>query len=242
MTRRRRESTSSSSRAPKTWCRCCAPARRGPTTVRARDGYRVTRYRPRIEGLFARIERWTCARRPATVHWRSISKDNILTVYGLDAQSRIADPEQSRPRLQLADLPQLRRQGQRHPLRLRRRERHRRRHDARAERAQPHQDRQPLSRSASATAIACRCSSTSTRDGRAAAISSRTTSTPRNGCSRSSSTTAKGTTAKRRRTRTAAFWRVADVAATRIGRCAAIRSPPIAPASRSALTGCAAAC
>lgn len=24
-----------------------------------RDGYRVTRYRPRIEGLFARIERWT---------------------------------------------------------------------------------------------------------------------------------------------------------------------------------------
>ena len=24
-----------------------------------RDGYRVRRYRPRIEGLFARIERWT---------------------------------------------------------------------------------------------------------------------------------------------------------------------------------------
>jgi hypothetical protein len=27
------------------------------------------------------------------VHWRSISKDNILTVYGRDEQSRIFDPE-----------------------------------------------------------------------------------------------------------------------------------------------------
>jgi hypothetical protein len=26
-------------------------------------------------------------------HWRSISRDNVLTVYGLDANSRIADPE-----------------------------------------------------------------------------------------------------------------------------------------------------
>src|SRR5438046_2151379 len=39
------------------------------------DGYRVRRYRPRIEGLFARIERWT--RDDGEVHWRSISKDNI---------------------------------------------------------------------------------------------------------------------------------------------------------------------
>ena len=54
------------------------------------DGYRVRRYRPRIEGLFARIERWT--RSDGDVHWRSISKDNILTVYGFDADSRIADP------------------------------------------------------------------------------------------------------------------------------------------------------
>jgi len=57
-----------------------------------RDGYRITRYRPRIEGLFARIERWTCLE-TGEAHWRSISKDNILTVYGLDANSRIADPE-----------------------------------------------------------------------------------------------------------------------------------------------------
>ena len=56
------------------------------------NGYRVRRYRPRTEGLFARIERWTKLDTPANVHWRSISKDNILTVYGLDGNSRIADP------------------------------------------------------------------------------------------------------------------------------------------------------
>jgi RHS repeat-associated protein len=56
------------------------------------DGYRVRRYRPRIEGLFARIERWSKIGSPSDVHWRSISKDNILTIYGLDSNSRIADP------------------------------------------------------------------------------------------------------------------------------------------------------
>lgn len=56
------------------------------------DGYRVRRYRPRVEGLFARIERWTSLHAPGDVHWRSISKDNILTIYGLGAESRIADP------------------------------------------------------------------------------------------------------------------------------------------------------
>jgi RHS repeat-associated protein len=56
------------------------------------DGYRVRRYRPRIEGLFARIERWSRIGAPSDVHWRSISKDNILTLYGFDTNSRIADP------------------------------------------------------------------------------------------------------------------------------------------------------
>ncbi|MGE3163994.1 MAG: SpvB/TcaC N-terminal domain-containing protein [Planctomycetota bacterium] len=62
------------------------------------DGYRVRRYRPRIEGLFARIERWTKLGTPGDVHWRSISKDNILTLYGYGdgdgshAAPRIADP------------------------------------------------------------------------------------------------------------------------------------------------------
>ena len=56
-----------------------------------RNGHLVKRYRPRIEGLFARIERWTRLIDGDT-HWRSISKDNILTVYGSTPESRIADP------------------------------------------------------------------------------------------------------------------------------------------------------
>jgi RHS repeat-associated protein len=56
------------------------------------DGYRVRRYRPRIEGLFARVERWSKIGSPGDVHWRSISRDNILTLYGFDTNSRIADP------------------------------------------------------------------------------------------------------------------------------------------------------
>jgi len=61
------------------------------TTV---PGYTIHRYRPRIEGLFARIERWT-DQTTGDVHWRSFSKDNVLTVYGGDSNSRIADPEDS---------------------------------------------------------------------------------------------------------------------------------------------------
>ncbi len=54
-------------------------------------GYTIHRYCPRIEGLFARIERWT---RQATgdTHWRSISRDNITTIYGKTLESRISDP------------------------------------------------------------------------------------------------------------------------------------------------------
>src|SRR4029453_18300689 len=57
-----------------------------------RDGYLVRRYRPRIEGLFARIEHWT-RQSDGDVHWRSISKDNITTWYGKTEESRIANPE-----------------------------------------------------------------------------------------------------------------------------------------------------
>ena len=55
------------------------------------DTYRIKRYRPRIEGLFARIERWTNIQSNET-HWRSISRDNITTAYGQTAASRIEDP------------------------------------------------------------------------------------------------------------------------------------------------------
>ncbi len=54
--------------------------------------YKIKRYRPRIEGLFARIERWTSQGDSKDTCWRSISKDNITTWYGKTAESRIADP------------------------------------------------------------------------------------------------------------------------------------------------------
>jgi RHS repeat-associated protein len=54
--------------------------------------YQVRRYRPRVEGLFARIERWANPANPAEIFWRSISKDNITTWYGKTEQSRIVDP------------------------------------------------------------------------------------------------------------------------------------------------------
>lgn len=54
--------------------------------------YQIKRYRPRVEGLFARLERWTNQTDPGDIFWRSISKDNITTWYGKTAESRIVDP------------------------------------------------------------------------------------------------------------------------------------------------------
>ncbi len=59
-----------------------------PRTVNG-VAYVVRRYRPRIEGLFARIERWTDS--DGVSHWRSISRDNITTLYGSTDESRIVD-------------------------------------------------------------------------------------------------------------------------------------------------------
>jgi hypothetical protein len=39
-----------------------------------------------------RIERWTRSA-DGDVHWRSLSKDNVRSVYGNDRGSRIADPD-----------------------------------------------------------------------------------------------------------------------------------------------------
>jgi RHS repeat-associated protein len=52
--------------------------------------YIIERYRPRIEGAFARIERWT-RRADGDVHWRTLSADNVLAIYGRAPRSRIAD-------------------------------------------------------------------------------------------------------------------------------------------------------
>ncbi|MFF4606443.1 SpvB/TcaC N-terminal domain-containing protein [Streptomyces sp. NPDC001339] len=66
-----------------------APVERARTE--AGRTFAVRRYRPRTEGLFARIERWTDTYSGET-HWRSVSKENVTTVYGRSAQSRVADP------------------------------------------------------------------------------------------------------------------------------------------------------
>ncbi|MDB5616721.1 SpvB/TcaC N-terminal domain-containing protein [Tardiphaga sp.] len=61
---------------------------------RVEDGYSVRRYLPRVEGAFIRIERW---RRfsDGDVHWRTVSRENMLVVYGKDENSRITDPHDS---------------------------------------------------------------------------------------------------------------------------------------------------
>ncbi|MEU4419672.1 SpvB/TcaC N-terminal domain-containing protein [Actinoplanes sp. NPDC024001] len=54
-------------------------------------GFRIDRFRPRTEGLFARIERWTRLA-DGDVHWRSTSRDNVTHRYGEHPAERIADP------------------------------------------------------------------------------------------------------------------------------------------------------
>lgn len=53
--------------------------------------YAVQRYRPRIESSFVRIERWTDVQ-TGDSHWRSITRDNVTTLYGKDDNSRIVGP------------------------------------------------------------------------------------------------------------------------------------------------------
>jgi RHS repeat-associated protein len=57
--------------------------------------YRVRTYRPRIEGLFARIERWVQVDEPDNMFWRTLSRDNVTTWFGKSADSRITDPDDS---------------------------------------------------------------------------------------------------------------------------------------------------
>lgn len=59
------------------------------------DRYRVDRYLPRVEGLYARIERWTRLS-DDIAHWRVTTRDNVTSIYGLTDEARIAEP--GRPR------------------------------------------------------------------------------------------------------------------------------------------------
>jgi len=70
------------------WVRDSSPR----NNVFKKQSYLIHRYRPRVEGLFARIERWVNLSDPTDTFWRSISRENITTWYGKTNESRIADP------------------------------------------------------------------------------------------------------------------------------------------------------
>lgn len=54
--------------------------------------FTIKRYRPRIEGLFARIEH--ISKHGGTGSWWKVTtKDNTVTFYGLTAEARLSDPE-----------------------------------------------------------------------------------------------------------------------------------------------------
>jgi hypothetical protein len=54
--------------------------------------YLVQGYRPRVEVGFARIERWQNTE-SGDVHWRTISRQNVTSLYGQGHGSRIVDPD-----------------------------------------------------------------------------------------------------------------------------------------------------
>jgi RHS repeat-associated protein len=59
------------------------------------DGnHMIRRYRPRIEGAFARIERWRSTG-ASDIKWRIISKENVTTLFGWSPSARVADPNDS---------------------------------------------------------------------------------------------------------------------------------------------------
>ncbi|MTI89081.1 MAG: hypothetical protein FH748_14075 [Balneolaceae bacterium] len=58
------------------------------------DDYNVRRYRPRIEGDFSRVER--IEHSELGIYWKVTSRDNIVTIFGRTADTRIADPEDDR--------------------------------------------------------------------------------------------------------------------------------------------------
>ena len=73
----------------------CGEWRESKPTSRSVAGqlYLVRRYHPRMEGLFARIERWSNRSDPGDMFWRTISGDNVTTWYGRSPESRICDPD-----------------------------------------------------------------------------------------------------------------------------------------------------
>lgn len=64
----------------------------GKPYVREDGNHKVYRYIPRIEGLFARIEKWV-HKTDKSSFWKSITKENITTIYGQSDNAKIVDPK-----------------------------------------------------------------------------------------------------------------------------------------------------
>ena len=64
-----------------------------PSQILGTETFDIVRHRPRIEGLFARIERWR-SRKTGISFWKSVTKGNVTSVFGSRDESRIADPEE----------------------------------------------------------------------------------------------------------------------------------------------------
>lgn len=57
------------------------------------DGlFTIRYYKPRIEGLFARIERWS-RKTSQEIKWRIITRDNVTSLYGWTVNSRLCNPD-----------------------------------------------------------------------------------------------------------------------------------------------------
>ncbi len=55
----------------------------------------IKRYKPRLEGVFARIEKWT-EKTSSLIKWRVITRDNLTTLFGWTNNSVIADPKNNK--------------------------------------------------------------------------------------------------------------------------------------------------
>ncbi|MBL0073876.1 MAG: insecticidal toxin complex protein [Bacteroidetes bacterium] len=68
----------------------------GDYIIKERDSsdghFTIRNYQPRIEGLFARIERWS-EKTTGRIKWRIITKENITTLFGWTDNSIIANPD-----------------------------------------------------------------------------------------------------------------------------------------------------
>lgn len=59
------------------------------------NGYTIKQYRPRIEGLFAKIEKHTNNSDSSIVFWKVTTKDNMTSVYGRSSSARVFDAANS---------------------------------------------------------------------------------------------------------------------------------------------------